>query len=71
MLLTREMNDQLKVHEDTQNQLCKLRLLKTRTRASLDFTLEEVDKAKRLKKMVRLLTLQDLSRKSLRKVVRV
>ena len=65
------MDDQLKVHEDMQNQLCKLRLLKTRTRASLEFTVEEVVKAKRLKKMVSLLTLQDLSGKSSRKVVRV
>ena len=41
----REIDDQLKVHENMQNQLCRLRLLKSRTRASPDFTVEEVDKA--------------------------
>ena len=44
-LCTRVMDDQLKVHENMQNQLCKLRLLKSRTRASPDFTVEEVDQA--------------------------
>ena len=37
-LRTREIDDQLKVHENMQNQLCKLRLLKSRTQASPDFT---------------------------------
>ena len=44
-LRTRVIDDQLKVHENMQNQLCKLRLLKRRTRASPDFTVEEVDQA--------------------------
>ena len=36
-----------------QNQLCKLRLLKSRTRASPDFTVEEVDQAIRELKNVK------------------
>ena len=70
-LRTRAIDDQLKVHENMQNQLCKLRLLKSRTRASPDFTVEEVDQAIENYKMVSLLTLQVLSGNSLKKVVRV
>ena len=70
-LRTRVIDDQLKVHENMQNQLCKLRLLKSRTPTSPDFTVEEVDQAIRELKMVSLLTLQVLSGNSLRKVVRV
>ena len=44
-LRTWKMDDQLKVHENMQNQLCELRLFKSRTRASTDFTVEEVDQA--------------------------
>ena len=44
-LRTRKIDDQLKVYENMQNQLCKLRLLKSRTRTSPEFTLGEVDKA--------------------------
>ena len=40
-LHTRVIDDQLKVHENMQNQLCKLRLLKSRTWASPDLTVEE------------------------------
>ena len=44
-LRTQELHDQLKVYETMQNQLCKLRLLDSRTRTSPAFTVEEVDKA--------------------------
>ena len=44
-LRTRVIDDQLKVHEIMQNQLCKLRLVKRRTRAGPDFTVEDADQA--------------------------
>ena len=43
-LRIREIDDQVKVHENMENQLCKLKLLKSRTQARPEFTVKEIDK---------------------------